>query len=164
MVRVEAARGSLARACRTSHVTLTRELPAFWQPQKETNGRTQCTPRHGPSWTSDVDSERTRDAHRGEHANRSRERERDRYVMVVRTGNGDEKEEYPRIHEPAGREEAAAAAAAAAASWEGSPVHHAPKRIAASTLGRITLLRSVLLRRKRGKDAPTDSRPNTRDH
>lgn len=46
------------------------------------------------------------------------------------TGNGDEQEEYPRIHESAGREEAAAAAAAAAASWEGSPVHHAPGGIA----------------------------------
>lgn len=42
------------------------------------------------------------------------------------TGNGDEQEEYPRIHESAGREEATATA-----SWEGSPpVHHAPRCIA----------------------------------
>lgn len=46
----------------------------------------------------------------------------------VLTGNGDEQEEYPRIHESADREEAAAAAAAA--GWRGSPGHHAPRRIA----------------------------------
>ncbi|EFN73745.1 hypothetical protein EAG_03074 [Camponotus floridanus] len=44
----------------------------------------------------------------------------------VLTGNGDEQEEYPRIHESADGEEATAAA-----GWEGSPpVHHAPRRIA----------------------------------
>lgn len=53
------------------------------------------------------------------------------------TGNGDEQEEYPRIHESAGREEAAAAAAA---SWEGSPLHHAPRCIADPDTREITLL------------------------
>jgi len=43
---------------------------------------------------------------------------------LVLTGNGDEQEKYPRIHESAGREEATAAA-----SWGGSLVHHAPERI-----------------------------------
>jgi len=78
-------------------------------------------------------------------------------VFKVFTGNGDEKEEYPRIHESAGR------GAAAAAGWEGSPVHHAARRIALDT---------------REDNAPTppfaseentarrthDPRPNTRNH
>jgi len=45
-------------------------------------------------------------------------------VFKVFTGNGDEEEEYPRIHESADR------GAAAAAGWEGSSVHHAARRIA----------------------------------
>lgn len=58
-----------------------------------------------------------------ERKDRVREGHKERQVL---TGNGDEQEEYPRIHESADGEEAAAAA-----GWEGSPpVHHAPRRIA----------------------------------
>lgn len=58
----------------------------------------------------------------------------------VLTGNGDEQEEYPRIHESADREEAAAA------GWEGSPpVHHAPRRIAYLVTWNTALLVLLLL-------------------
>lgn len=60
----------------------------------------------------------------------------------VLTGNGDEQEEYPRIHESGDREEAAAAVA----GWEGSPpVHHAPRRIAYLVTWDTALLFLLLL-------------------
>lgn len=61
------------------------------------------------------------------HARTRRGGAREAGAYGALTGNGDEQEEYPRIHELAGRQEAAAAAA----GWRGgSPGHHAPRRIA----------------------------------